>query len=103
MFYERHFGFRWVFDAAGGHFLRNDASFLLALTPANAADERVPPTLHLGFHLASPEEVVHMMEMLRQSGVRTTDLEDARPNENYVSFRCWDPDGTELELLWDTT
>jgi hypothetical protein len=23
--------------------------------------------------------------------------------EQYVTFRCWDPDGTEIEVYWETT
>ena len=28
-------------------------------------------------------------------------LIDERPGDDYVSFRCWDPDGTEIEVYWD--
>ena len=28
-------------------------------------------------------------------------LQDERPDEDYVSFRCRDPDGTEIEVFWD--
>jgi hypothetical protein len=33
--------------------------------------------------------------------VRTTEVEDLRPSEAYVTFRCWDPDGTEVEVFWE--
>ena len=29
-------------------------------------------------------------------------LDDERPAEDDVSFRCWDPDGTEIEVFWET-
>jgi hypothetical protein len=28
-------------------------------------------------------------------------VDDARPGEDYVTLRCWDPDGTEIEVFWD--
>jgi hypothetical protein len=30
---------------------------------------------------------------------RVGPLEDHRPGEDYVTFRCWDPDGTEIEVF----
>ncbi len=56
--------------------------------------------MHIGFTLASPAEVVAFHSGLaehRTVGV----IEDDRPDEPYVSFRCWDPDGTEIEIYWD--
>ena len=32
-------------------------------------------------------------------GVGAAPLE--RDEDDYVTFRCWDPDGTEIELFWD--
>ena len=37
---------------------------------------------------------------LAAAGVRITTVEDFRPGEAYVTFRCWDPDGTEVEVYW---
>ncbi len=98
-FYQRHFAFRPAFEAEGGYFVRNDDHFLLALIPA-AAHQSLPDGFHIGFGLAGPEAVASLHESLRGAGVRTTTVEDSRPGEAYVTFRCWDPDGTEVEVFW---
>jgi catechol 2,3-dioxygenase-like lactoylglutathione lyase family enzyme len=101
-FYERHFGFRWAFDADGGHFLRNDAGFLLAVVPVEP-HQPLPPGFHIGFRQATPEDVVERHRVFGSGGVRVGGLEDARPDEDHLTFRCWDPDGTEIEVFWDGT
>jgi catechol 2,3-dioxygenase-like lactoylglutathione lyase family enzyme len=99
-FYERHFGFRPAFEAEGGYFVRNDDGFLLALIPADD-HQSLPNGFHIGFAVSAPGEVVGLHGSLRSSGVRTGGLEDHRPGEDYVTFRCWDPDGTEVEVYWE--
>lgn len=32
---------------------------------------------------------------------RSMDLNHLNPGEDYVTFRCWDPDGTETEVVRD--
>jgi len=98
-FYVRHFGFRPAFEAEGGHFVRNDEGFLLALVPAES-HQRLPAGFHVGFGLSVPEEVTALGGELAEAGVTTTDVQDWRPGEDYVTFRCWDPDGTEIEVFW---
>lgn len=99
-FYERHFGFHPAFDADGGHFIRNDDGFLLALVPAEV-HQPLPDGFHIGFALSSADAVLEMRPSLEGAGVRVGELEDFRPGENYVTFRCWDPDGTEIEVFWE--
>lgn len=99
-FYERHFGFRPAFEAEGGYFVRNDDGFLLALVPADP-HRPLPAGFHVGFGLDSPDAVEQLHAALASDGVRTTELEDHRPGEDYVTFRCWDPDGTEIEVFWE--
>lgn len=99
-FYERHFRFRWAFDAEGGHFLRNDDGFLLAVVPSDP-HHPLPPGFHIGFRLTSPDQVAASHRTLREGGARVEPLEDHQPEESYVSFRCWDPDDTEIEVFWD--
>jgi catechol 2,3-dioxygenase-like lactoylglutathione lyase family enzyme len=99
-FYQRHFGFRPAFEAEGGYFVRNDEGFLLALVPAQA-HRPLPDGFHLGFGLGGADEVLALHEDLAGAGARTTDVEDLRPGEDYVTFRCWDPDGTEVEVFWE--
>jgi lactoylglutathione lyase len=97
-FYERWFGFGLAFEAEGGFFLRNDAGFLLALVPA-ADHQPLPSGVHIGFSLASRDEVAAVRAQMVAGGVTAGDLE--QDEEDYVTFRCWDPDGTEIELFWD--
>jgi catechol 2,3-dioxygenase-like lactoylglutathione lyase family enzyme len=99
-FYERHFEFAPAFEAEGGIFLRNNAGFLLALVPVDE-HRSLPDGFHIGFKLDSAEDVVAMRSALERDGVRVNELHDGRPGDQYVSFRCWDPDGTEVELFWE--
>ncbi len=99
-FYQRHFGFRPAFEAEGGYFLRNDDRFLLALIPA-PAHQPLPDGFHIGFGLDTPERVAHLRDELDAAGVRVSPLDDNRPAEDYVTFRCWDPDDTEIEVFWE--
>jgi catechol 2,3-dioxygenase-like lactoylglutathione lyase family enzyme len=101
-FYETHFGFRLAFEADGGYFLRNDEGFLLALVPVESR-QPLPEGFHIGFGLAEPEAVVIWHDRLAGAGVQVADVEDLRPDEDYVTFRCWDPDGTEIEVYWDNS
>jgi catechol 2,3-dioxygenase-like lactoylglutathione lyase family enzyme len=98
-FYQQHFGFAPAFEADGGYFMRNDDGFLLAVIPV-AAHQSLPDGFHIGFGVSSPEDVGGLHRDLSAAGARTADLEDCRPGEEYVTFRCWDPDGTEIEVFW---
>jgi catechol 2,3-dioxygenase-like lactoylglutathione lyase family enzyme len=99
-FYQRHFRFRPAFEADGGYFVRNDEGFLLALIPT-AAHQALPDGFHIGFGLPEPETVTALQRELSVAGVRVTEVEDSRPAESYITFRCWDPDGTEVEVFWE--
>jgi catechol 2,3-dioxygenase-like lactoylglutathione lyase family enzyme len=99
-FYVAHFAFHDAFEADGGYFVRNEADFLLALIPAEP-HVALPPGVHIGFGLESPAAVVALHERLGAAGVATTEIDDERPRSSYVTFRCWDPDGTEIEVFWD--
>ena len=101
-FYQRHLGFHPAFEAEGGYFLKNDGGFLLALLPAPpAGHQALPEGVHIGFGLGDAEAVGDLRQRLSAAGVRTGGLEDYRPGELHVTFRCWDPDGTEIEIFWD--
>ena len=100
-FYEKHFGFRFAFEADGGPFLRNDNGFLLALIPSDP-HQALPPGFHIGFTAGGPNDVIARRAALAAAGVRVSDLHDGRPGDDYVSFRCWDPDETEIEIFWES-
>jgi catechol 2,3-dioxygenase-like lactoylglutathione lyase family enzyme len=99
-FYLCHFGFRPAFEADGGYFVRNDEGFLLALIPA-LPHQSLPDGFHIGFGLTDPEAVGSLHQELCAAGIRITAVQDLRPSEAYVTFRCWDPDGTEIEVFWE--
>lgn len=99
-FYERHFGFHPAFEAEGGYFVRNDAGFLLALVPADP-HQPLPDGFHIGFRVGDADAVMEVHASLDAADVQTAPVEDLRPDEDYVTFRCWDPDGTEVEVFWD--
>jgi catechol 2,3-dioxygenase-like lactoylglutathione lyase family enzyme len=101
IFYERYFEFAPAFDADGGHFVRNRDGFTLALIPVEE-HQTLPDGFHIGFGMDSSEDVHAMHNRLRAGGVRVGSVEDYRPSEEYVTFRCWDPDGTEIEIFWET-
>ena len=99
-FYVEHFAFEPAFEAEGGYFIRNRHGFLLALVPTTH-HQALPEGFHVGFSLESADEVVALHERLSATGVRSTAVDDHRPDDDYVTFRCWDPDGTEIELFWE--
>jgi catechol 2,3-dioxygenase-like lactoylglutathione lyase family enzyme len=101
-FYQDHFGFRPAFEADGGYFVRNDHGFLLALVPV-AVHQPLPEGFHIGFDASDAGEVLTRRAALLSAGVRVGEVEDFRPDEDYVTFRCWDPDGTEIEVFWEPT
>jgi catechol 2,3-dioxygenase-like lactoylglutathione lyase family enzyme len=61
---------------------------------------RLPDGFHIGFGLRDADAVTELHRALA-AAVRTTAVEDFRPSEAYVTFRCWDPDGTEVEVFWE--
>ena len=99
-FYVEHFGFKPAFEADGGFFVRNDEGFLLALVPTDP-HTALPQGFHIGFNGADADEVIARHAALSAAGVRVADIEDFRPDEDYVTFRCWDPDDTEIEIFWE--
>lgn len=99
-FYEQHFGFRLAFEAEGGFFVRNDDGFLLALIPVEPHQE-LPAGFHIGFGVESADAVVSHHAALSSAGVTATEIDGLGPEPDYVTFRCWDPDGTEVEVFWE--
>lgn len=99
-FYERWFGFRLAFHDGDAPFLRDGHGFLLALVP-EADHVALPPGFHVGFTADDPSEVLARHASMVATGAAVGPLVDGRPDDDYVSFRCWDPDGTEIEVYWD--
>lgn len=95
-FYESYFRFRESMRHAGILFLRNASGFDLALVP-DRKPSSFPEWFHFGFRLASPRAVRQLHRRMSSEGVRVDDVEDY---ENYVTFRCMDPDGNSIEIYW---
>lgn len=98
-FYIEHFDFEAAFEAEGGYFLRNADGFLLALVPASS-HTRLPDGFHIGFGLDDGSEVRSAPRRLKGADLEVSDLDD---HGDYVTFRCWDPDGTEIEVFWESS
>jgi hypothetical protein len=59
---------------------------------------RLPPFLHFGKRLASPEAVRRMRHRLEHDGIPIVDWWD---EPGYVSVKCADSDGYVVELSWE--
>jgi catechol 2,3-dioxygenase-like lactoylglutathione lyase family enzyme len=101
-FYQAYFGFRPAFEADGGYFVRNDDDFVLALIPVNR-HQPLPDGFHIGFGLDDADAVVAFHDRIAASTAQVGEIEDYRPDEGYVTFRCWDPNGTEIEVFWEAS
>jgi catechol 2,3-dioxygenase-like lactoylglutathione lyase family enzyme len=99
-FYQSYFGF----DAApareydgGVLMLYNAEGFSLALGPTDEPIE-LPPFLHFGIGLTSPEEVRAFRDRLVADGVP---IVEEWEEPEYVSVKCLDPDGYVVEAGWE--
>ena len=71
--------------------------FSLALGPAKE-QVRLPPFLHFGVHLPSPEAVRELGARLAADGV---EIVEEWNEPEYVSVKCLDPDGYVVEAAWE--
>jgi catechol 2,3-dioxygenase-like lactoylglutathione lyase family enzyme len=99
-FYETYFGFGAEparrYDG-GVLMLYDDDGFSLALGPAEEPI-RLPPFLHFGVHLPSPEAVRDLRSRLAADGVP---IAEEWNEPEYVSVKCLDPDGYVVEAAWE--
>jgi catechol 2,3-dioxygenase-like lactoylglutathione lyase family enzyme len=96
-FYEQWFGFRPKLSSDGAVFLTNDERFLLALFPAEGPS-RLPAGFHFGFLLDDAAAVRNLHQAMTDAGASPQPLEDF---EDYVTFRCADLDGHQIEVFWE--
>ena len=99
-FYEVYLGFDVepprVYD--DGVLMLYDADgFALALGPIDEP-VRLPPFLHFGRGLGTPQEVRAFRDRLRADGIEIVEEWD---EPAYVSVKCRDPDGYVVELSWE--
>lgn len=98
-FYTRWFGFdqRHETFSDGTRFVRNADGFDLGLHPGRPPWPPAP-TVHFGFRTTDAEEVRSLLAELRAAGVPLTEAHD---EPDYVSLKCLDPDGYEIEVYCD--
>lgn len=99
-FYESYLGF----DAEpprryddGVLMLYDATGFALALGEVEGPI-RLPPFLHFGRGVDSPEEVRAMRDRLRSDGVTVAEWWE---EPEYVSVKFLDPDGYVVEIAWE--
>ena len=95
-FYERWFGFdqRPETYSDGTRFVRNADGFDLAFHPGQPPSPPAP-TVHFGFRTEEADEVRTLLAELRAAHVPITESHD---EPGYVSLKCLDPDGYEIEV-----
>jgi len=98
-FYSGWFGFdeRQETLSDGTRFVRNRDGFNLAFHRGQSPWPPAP-TVHFGFRAANPDEVRSMLAELRKAEVTITEAHD---EPGYVSLKCLDPDGYEIEVYCD--
>ena len=98
-FYARWFGFdqRPETYSDDTRFVRNRDGFDLAFHPG-APPSPPAPTVHFGFRTNAADEVRSLVDALRAEGVPVTEVHD---DPDYVSVKCLDPDGYEIEVYWE--
>ena len=97
-FYSRIFGFGKEFDHGSGVFLKNKAGFLIAIDPV-AEIPRLPDWYHLGFCLATEQDVLNLYQKCADHKVQIA--RDMRHEANqFASFYILDPDGYKIEISW---
>jgi catechol 2,3-dioxygenase-like lactoylglutathione lyase family enzyme len=101
LFYETYF----AFDPAtaqvypdGTVIIRNGDGFDLALHRVDAVGD-LPPFLHFGFGVASPDRVRELHGRLLADNVDIIEYDD---EPFYVAFKAADPDGHRIEVYWET-
>jgi len=99
-FYEKHFGFgarpaRRYDD--GVLMLYDEKGFALALGQV-AGEITLPPFMHFGVGLASPDQVRALAQLLKADGV---EIVERWEEPEYVSVKCRDPDGYVVECSWE--
>ena len=99
-FYESYFGFdarpSRCYDG-GVLMLYNAEGFSLALGPTDEP-VRLPGFLHFGIGLPNREAVLAFRDRLAADGIRIAEEWD---EPDYVSVKCFDPDGYVVEAAWE--
>jgi catechol 2,3-dioxygenase-like lactoylglutathione lyase family enzyme len=100
-FYARYFGFdpSTARVYPDGVIIVKDANgFALALGHDNGPD-RAPGFPHFGFGMATREAVRDLRARVLADGVELVEDED---EDDYVGFKCLDPDRHVIEVSWES-
>ena len=97
-FYEQWFGLREHVRHGDILFLRDGATFDLALAP-DPAPPPLPSWFHFGFRLGRAEDVRDLHR--RMASASLPGLCDLYADDDMVSFRVRDPDGYGIEVYWE--
>ena len=81
----------------GTVFINDGDGFDLALHPGDVASPPAP-TIHFGFRCATPDEARALRDELAVAGVA---LHEHYDEPDFVSVKCFDPDGYEIEVYWE--
>jgi catechol 2,3-dioxygenase-like lactoylglutathione lyase family enzyme len=93
-FYESFFQFREHMQYGEMLFLRNTSGFELTLVP-DRKPHAFPEWFHFGFRLGNAGAVRKLHGRMSSRGATVEEVEDYG---GYVTFRCADPDGHEIEV-----
>ena len=97
-FYSEHLGFKRKTVHGKILFLTNEAGFDLALDP-EYAPEKLPDWFHFGFRLESSVEVRDLFAKMTEKSV--TIHKALQEYNDWIFFRCADPDGYLIEVYWE--
>jgi catechol 2,3-dioxygenase-like lactoylglutathione lyase family enzyme len=97
-FYGEHFAMRvvWHPDAETVYLSSGGDNLALHEHPGAAPGGALD---HLGFFVASPDEVYERAERMRRGDVEIV-AEPRHHRDGSVSFYCKDPDGNVVQVLW---
>lgn len=98
IFYQNYFGFQERIRQHNILFLRNPEGFELALMPESKPNI-FPFWFHFGFRLNQPEEVRKLYDQMQKEKVLIE--KPIFEDEEFVSFRCLDPDEYKIEVYWE--
>ncbi len=97
-FYKRYFGMRELVWHGDMVFLRDEAGMDLALAPADRR-ESLPDWFHIGFRLASGDDVRALHDRMVSEGVRLR--APLAAEGDLVTFKCADPDDYTVEIYYE--
>lgn len=98
-FYSANFGFRHRVDHDKCVFMTNDDGFDLALDP-EIEPVAFPKWFHIGSRMKTPDEVKSLFEKINSNSPENI-RRALEVYDDFVFFRCVDPDGHEIEVYWE--